>query len=107
MPTKTKPKKKQDITTLYNVLMGVIEPELTTDMLPDLDFLYAGETAELRSLRMTWYAIAFELFYARYEELMQQCRGIFQKVKKDVLKLGEEEVGKKDASAMSKLEESF
>lgn len=50
---------------LYNILMGAIEPDLTTQMIPVLDEVYLGETEQEREKRMERYAAAIDEFRVR------------------------------------------
>jgi hypothetical protein len=54
---------------LYDALMKHIEPELMTNRVPWLDFLYAGETPAERKTRMERYAKAMIVFDDRMKEL--------------------------------------
>jgi hypothetical protein len=66
---------------IYDAIMGVIEPELTTSQLPLLAQKYAQEGATEKSKRMGWYAKAFKIFdeafniYVRgIEDQMRVCK---------------------------------
>lgn len=47
---------------LYDALMHMIEPELTTAGMAELDAKYAAETAEERATRMKRYQKAFDAY---------------------------------------------
>lgn len=66
---------------IYDAIMGVIEPELTTSQLPLLEEKHAGETLSQKSKRMAWYTKAFAIFdeaFGMYvkgiEEQMRACK---------------------------------
>ena len=59
---------------IYNLLMGRIEPELVTDMLPKLESLYPNETAEEWKKRQVRYARAFALYEERFTTLMHRWK---------------------------------
>lgn len=50
---------------LYNILMGAIEPDLTTVMIPILEEMYLGETEDEYRTRMARYADAIDRFKER------------------------------------------
>ncbi len=63
---------------LYNLLMGKIEPELTTDQLPLLDERYHGETPDESKARAKRYEKAF----AEYDKQLQDyMEGLKQKLR--------------------------
>ena len=59
---------------LYDMMMGVIEPDLMIENCKHLDEKYAGETEEERRIRMEHYAMAFVL----YEECLEELGALYQ-----------------------------
>lgn len=59
---------------IYNLIMGEIEPELTTYILPFLDGWYQSETVEEKQDRVARYERAFEEFQRRFSQFMQAGR---------------------------------
>jgi hypothetical protein len=97
----------QDMEDVYNALMWNIEPELTTEFMDDLEFLYANETDEERELRGAWYAIAFDTFYTQYDEFVSKCTNHLEGVKKKVMKIKESDASERDTSNISSIEDSI
>ena len=107
MVTQTPTKAQQDIEELYNSLMWNIEPELTTWVLPDLEFLYPGESNEDRKARFAWYAAAFGLFMDTYKEFVSTCKGHLHGIQKELSALSEVQSGTEDTKRMTAIEQSF
>lgn len=59
---------------IYNLLMAQIEPELTTDMLPQLAAMYPGETPAEWKQRQERYQRAFALYEERFAALMDMWK---------------------------------
>ena len=59
---------------IYNLLMRQIEPELVTDMLPQLGELYPDETPAEWKKRQERYQRAFALYEERFTALMTQWK---------------------------------
>jgi hypothetical protein len=71
-------------TQIYDLIMGGIEPDLTTDMLPLLDDIYADETEEQRAARARWYDSAFDLFAEDYQTFVQGWKKYYADLKQSV-----------------------
>lgn len=95
------------IEDLYDLLMVEIEPDLTTDMLPLLDEMYAGETEEERKNRSERYAEAFQEFAVRFDKAMAIWKEQILKFKEKAFGIAREKSGKEDAQALSEMERSF
>lgn len=67
---------------MYDLIMGQIEPELKTDTLPFLDYLYEGETEEEHKARAEWYAIAFEVFEKQYRHFVDGWKNYYVDLRK-------------------------
>lgn len=96
-----------DAETFYNMLMWDIEPELTTDMLPELDLLYAEESPEDRMVRLAWYTEAFELLKERAKELKGECKDTLQKAMKKFDELRQMKDRKGEMNKLSSIEDSL
>lgn len=107
MATQTSIAAQQDIEELYNTLMWGIEPELTTWIWGDLEYLYADETAEQRTARYAWYAAAFEIFVAQYAQFMSACEAQLLRIKKAIQQAGQVESDQSDAMRVDALETSL
>lgn len=66
---------------LYDILMGVIEPDLTLEMLPILDEIYKDETDEQHEERMKRYALAMVEFKKRSQKFTQDVKAEFLSIK--------------------------
>lgn len=66
---------------LYDILMGVIEPDLTLEMLPILDEIYKDETAEQHEARMKRYALAMVEFKKRSKKFTQDVKAELSNIK--------------------------
>jgi len=107
MQTQTAIADPREIEDLYNALMWGIEPELTTELLGDLDYLYKNETPEERELRGTWYGMALELFADSYQDFVGKCFDHLSSVKQEVIALGKNASKKQDAETLSSIEDSL
>src|SRR5690348_5394279 len=67
--------------TLYNLLMVEIEPELTTEIVPYLDDIYADEKPEDRKARWDWYAAAFDIFSDQYKGFINGWKEYFMSMR--------------------------
>ncbi len=106
-PTQTSPQIQADAVAFYNALMWDIEPELTTDILPDLDALYADESAEDRTVRLQWYEDAFAVFQQRAREVKAEGKAVLQKVLKNIAKLSQQQARGAEEKKLSSLEDSL
>lgn len=107
MPTQTFTATPKDLEDLYNALMWEIEPELTTEILPDLDTIYRHETKEERQLRYEWYAVAYEQFLISYKEFISKCKDHLHKVGRKVLKASEKSASAQESSHLTNIEQSI
>ncbi len=107
MNTQTSLTNTQGLEDLYNVLMWEIEPELTTQILPDLEFIYRKESSEDRQTRYEWYAIAFAQFADSYLNFIGKCKHHMQKVNKSITKLSEQSATEKESFDISTIEQSI
>ncbi len=92
---------------LYNALMLEIEPELMTDMVPELEEIYAGETDEERKERGDRYAAAFELFAERFSKILDLWKEELHKFKEKALAEFQKKSTKEDAKHMADIERSI
>ena len=106
-PTHTTTAPSFDAELLYNILMGAIEPELCTDILPVLDELYLDEADDERLTRMERYAVAIEEFKARAAEFSHDFESAIWQMGEAAMKLAKEQQAKEDASSLSATEHSL
>ena len=92
---------------LYNRLMLDIEPELTTDVLPDLAVWYADETENERRERMERYAKAFEIFGECLLAFGKFWREQLEDFKKNTFETSEKSVASEEAKQIGDIEQSF
>jgi len=92
---------------IYNMLMYDIEPELMTDMLPELAEIYAGETEEERAERGERYARAFETFTERFAQILDLWKEELLAFKEKALAAFKERSTKEDAKKLSDIEHSL
>jgi len=92
---------------IYNLLMGSIEPDLTTDMLPFLEEIYAGESAEEAEDRKRRYEEAFQEFAEKFDKALAIWKEQILRFKAKAFAMAQERVGKEDAQALSDIEHSF
>ncbi len=89
---------------LYNILMGAIEPDLTTEMIPVLDEMYFGETQEENAARMKRYAQAIELFRARAAEFADNFKSAIWQIGEHAMNLAKDAQEKADADSLTQTE---
>ena len=107
---KQKSKKQQGSLTLeeiYNALMYDIEPELMTDMIPELDEIYANETEEEREERAERYARAFEMFSDEFENILALWKTELLTFKKQALASFKTQSTAEDAEHLLNIEHSI
>lgn len=109
MPTQTTKKVQRDavMEQLYNALMGEIESDLTTDMIPELGEIYEGETQDEARARAEHYAWAFQTFLELWEEFIGNCKNYLEQAKTEVLQSFKEQSAKIDAHSLQTLEEKL
>lgn len=109
MPKHTKYTEDKKITLeqIYNLLMGSVEPELTTDVLPHLVDLYANETAEDNKKRMERYEWAFTEFDRKFESFMALWKDYISQFQKDVLEEFKSVAIKQEIQELSDIEHSI
>ena len=95
------------IEDIYNMLMFDIEPELMTNILPDLEELYPNESEEEKKERLARYAKAFEEFTMKFEEFMGAWKEQLHDFKKNILAHFKQESGAQDKTDLENLERSF
>lgn len=107
MPTHPPLADLHDITELYDALMWEIEPELTTELLSDLEFLYEDEAPEDRKLRAEWYAIAFEQLQERMHTFSADAKNHLSGIKHQILMLAQKDSAQSDADDLGTIERSL
>jgi hypothetical protein len=107
-----KPKTQQRIPSIstegiYNLLMCEIEPELCTEMIPELDTLYADETEEERRERGQRYAAAFEEFAKRFEKLTSLWKEHLLAFKKKTMAKLKVKAAEREGAELESIERQF
>ncbi len=96
-----------DVNGLYNAFMFEIEPELTTEILPELELLYFNESEQNRKSRYAWYAIALEIFADRYTSFLHTCKDYLLGISKSITQLSREGDIEANTSRISTIEQSL
>ena len=89
------------------MLMYDIEPELMTDIIPQLSEIYEGETEEERKERGKRYAKAFEEFSERFSKILDLWKEELQKFKEKALAEFKKRSASEDAKHLSDIEHSI
>lgn len=92
---------------LSDALMRGIEPELTSDMLPLLDAIYAEESPEERRARMERYADACTLFLDRFGEILQTWSADLRAVKEKALREAAQEESAKSKQSLADIDDAM
>lgn len=96
-----------DSTQLYNLIMGGIEPELTTDMLPMLADIYADETPEQRKERASWYAIAFDIFEEKKKIFVEGWKNYYKNLRNQATEFAQKVQTEDDSTAADSISDSI
>jgi hypothetical protein len=92
---------------LYDLLMGKIEPELTTRELPKLAAKYKGESRAEAAARRQRYRRAYEEYERRYRAYIAELHGKVDAYRRHALGEIEERHWKQEESALTKIEEEL
>jgi len=107
MQTQTPIADVHDIIELYDALMWEIEPELTTELLPDIEFMYENETPEEHKLRAEWYAIAFEQLNDRMTKFSADAKNHLTGIKNHIITLAQKDSAEDDKGHLEDVERSL
>lgn len=97
----------REIDHLYDAIMAEIEPELMSQLLPELDRIYAQETPEERAARMERYRKAFELCEERVQAVVGEWQAELEQFKRQAIAERKQESVTEDQSALRNIEQSF
>jgi len=92
---------------LYDSLMGDIEPELVSSVIPALAARYAGETPDAHTSRMERYKRAFEEYDRRCAEYLRGLRSDVATFRKQSRKAVEGRQRSAEQAALQTLEDSI
>lgn len=92
---------------LYDFLMGLIEPDLTSANIGSLDAKYAGETAQEKKEREKRYDAAFVTYNGALRELDSLFAQNAQEVKKEMEAFTRGMEGDENASALQSAEQEL
>jgi hypothetical protein len=92
---------------LYDMLMYDIEPELVTEMLPELPEIYANETEEEREERAERYARAFSLFSESLGDILALWKDELVAFRNQAFASFKEKSRQEDAEHLSDIEHSI
>lgn len=92
---------------LYDAVMGEIEPELTTEMIPALEELHEDETPEQTKHRAKHYAWAFEQFFLLWNDVVEEVFGQLEQVKHALLARARKDTEEVENLAMHEIEEKL
>lgn len=89
---------------LYDALMQSIEPELTSEMIPQLKEIYEFETQEESKERATHYEWAYKQFLELWHPFVEQLMELAKGYEQDVIKQFTIESEKEDTQKLESLE---
>ena len=92
---------------LYNMLMGGIEPDLTTDQLPLLDQKYQGEIPEQAKIRAERYEKAFAEYDRQLAAYLAHLEAKVREYQATARKSLENEEHEKEERALSGIEDAI
>lgn len=92
---------------LYDCLMGEIEPELMTTMLPQLAEIYADESAEEMLKRREHYQWAFAQCASLWDEFIAECKVQLNAIKEQAFATVKERTSEEEALTLQSLEKQF
>jgi hypothetical protein len=95
------------IAALYDLLMAEVEPDLVSDRIPVLGFIYAGESEEQWKTRAQRYEKAFALVDTRMGMLLKKWGSEVLKFRKKAMGKLKQETAVKEEQTMKNLEDSF
>ncbi len=107
MSSNTHTTHKEWLQNLYDALMRQVEPELTSDLIDDVEFFYLDETPEERSERMEHYREALHIVEERFEAIVGAWREELLAMKKKFMKKKDMEQHETDQTAASMIEKKF
>ena len=74
---------------VYNGIMGRIEPELLTTVIPTLEEKYKGETEAQRAARLERYKKAYEEYDRQYEAWTLELKTLVTRARREALESAE------------------
>lgn len=92
---------------IYNLIMGWIEPELTTETLPLLEELYEGESTDARIARGERYAKAFATFEEQYGKFVEGWKDYYTDIRKKAQTLKRKTVEQNEKDDTGSIEASL
>jgi hypothetical protein len=92
---------------MYNLVMGQIEPELTTWITPHLDEMYAHETPLEREERAKRYKAALQEFATRFEEAAKNWHEDLEWIKEHAFIIEKNVSAKADSDEIASIEHSI
>ncbi|MBI3619406.1 hypothetical protein HY213_05235 [Candidatus Peregrinibacteria bacterium] len=92
---------------LYDMLMGHIEPELTTQGIKDLDEKYKNETPQENAIRKQRYQLAVDRYQQAYEGYMQTLDAQVQRYKRATFGQVEIEDREREEGTLQNLLQAF
>ncbi len=92
---------------IYNLLMYEIEPELITDMIPELDEWYGDESEEEKMERGDRYHDAFEVLFTRLVNINDAWKGEIASLKDKVLSKYKSDASGKEEQRLGEIEDIF
>lgn len=95
------------IAALYDLLMREVEPDLVSDRIPLLGFIYSGETEEQWKTRAERYEKAFALVDERMGMVLKKWKDEVMKFRKSAMGKLKQETAVTEEQAVKHLEDSF
>ena len=99
------PKLPESGKEFYDIVMGRIEPDLVTDVIPTLKEKYAAETSEDHAARMERYRQALTSYRTQKQHYYDQWRMQTKKFGRDLRTKVESDFRKEEEDTLSQLED--
>ena len=110
---KKKKHKKQDeavaqnVQLIYDALMGEIEIEITSGMIPLLGEIYEDETKDETKDRKEHYKWAFEQLFSMWDEFVEGAQEYIGKIEEKAFSSSKEKTKSEDASALKSIQKQI
>lgn len=89
---------------VYNGIMGRIDPDLLTTVIPTLDAKYKGESESARTARLERYKKAYEEYDKQYAAWEQEVRALVARARREALQSAEKKERVKEEHILQNLD---
>ena len=107
MPTQTENPQEIKIPSgeeVYNGIMGRIEPELLTTVIPTLEEKYKGEAEAQRAARLERYKKAYEEYDRQYESWTLELKTLVTRARREALESAEKKEKVKEDEVLQSID---